>query len=367
MPKHETVSRDLRVQIAAGAFAPSGKLPSEAQLVERFGVSRPTVARALRDLQSEGLVERRVGSGTYVRCSSQVAPPQAQVLGLLVPERGKTEIFEAICGELGALARVHGFGLLWGGSPLPYADRDSTPEHAVEVCQQFIDKSVAGVFFAPLEYSEDKERINRELLERLRESGTPVTLLDRDVVSFPKRSEFDLVSLDNFSAGFMLAEHLVRLGAQQLRFVARPGSAPTVDARIGGVREAIARSGLPLSLEFVCYGDPSDRSFVKGLKVGKSCDAIICANDLTAAELLKTLNELKVSVPSKVRVVGFDDVRYATLLPVSLTTISQPCREIAQVAFRAMQERIGEPTIPARTLTVPPRLVVRDSCGAYST
>ena len=45
----------------------------------------------------------------------------------------------------------------------------------------------------------------------------------------------------------------------------------------------------------------------------------------------------------------------ATLLPVSLTTIHQPCREIAQVAFRAMQERIREPTIPPRTLTLAPR------------
>ncbi len=65
------------------------------------------------------------------------------------------------------------------------------------------------------------------------------------------------------------------------------------------------------------------------------------------------------------RVVGFDDVRYATLLSVSLTTIHQPCRDIAEVAFRALQERIREPTIPPRTLMLAPRLVVRESCGAY--
>lgn len=364
MSKHEEVSRELRIEIASGAFHPSNKLPSEAQLVERFGVSRPTVARALRDLQTEGLIERRAGSGTYVTAERQ-SIRDTQVLGLLVPERGTTEIFEAICGELGALARVQGFGLLWGGSPIPYADRDSTPEHAVEVCQQFIDKSVSGVFFAPLEYSTEKEQINRELLERLRQSGIPVILLDRDVMPFPKRSDFDLVSLDNFSAGFALAEHLIRLGCRQLRFVARPGSAPTVDARIGGVREAIFHSGHSVDLNLVAYGNPSDVKFVRGLQSGKKCDGIICANDFTAAELLKTLTSLKVKVPSQVRVVGFDDVRYATLLPVSLTTIHQPCREIAQIAFRTMLERITEPTIPPRTLTLAPRLVVRDSCGAY--
>jgi LacI family transcriptional regulator len=35
------------------------------------------------------------------------------------------------------------------------------------------------------------------------------------------------------------------------------------------------------------------------------------------------------------------------------------------IAFRAMLERIAEPTIPARNLSVTPRLVVRESCGAY--
>ncbi|MEM7311512.1 MAG: GntR family transcriptional regulator [Planctomycetota bacterium] len=358
------VSRELRIEIASGAFAPSGKLPSEAQLVERFGVSRPTVARALRDLQNENLVERRAGSGTFVRIKSS-SQTQSQVLGLLIPDRGTTEIFEAICGELGALARVNGFGLLWGGSPLPYADRDSTPEHAVEVCQHFIDKAIAGVFFAPLERAADSEKINRMLLEQLRQSGTPVVLLDRDVTSFPNRSHFDLVSLDNFRAGYMLAKHLIRLGSKQIRFVAREGSAPTVDARIGGVREAIVKNGQNCDARFVSRGDPADTKFVSSLKIGRSCDAIVCANDHTAAELLKTLSRLSIDVPSTVRVVGFDDVRYATLLSVSLTTISQPCREIAQVAFRTMQERIQEPTIPPRTLTLAPRLVVRDSCGAY--
>jgi LacI family transcriptional regulator len=364
MPKHDTISQELRAEIACGRYEASGRLPSEAQLVERFGVSRPTIARALRDLQAEGLIQRRAGSGTYVQPPGRV-PSAAKVLGLLVPERGTTEIFEAICGELGALARVHGFGLLWGGSPMPYADRDSTPEHAAEVCRQFIEKEVTGVFFAPLEYTAEKDRVNRELLEQLRQSGIPVVLLDRDIAPFPKRSEFDLVSLDNFSAGFMLAEHLIRLGCGRLRFVARPGSAPTVDARIGGVREAMIRYGVDPGPNLVAQGDPEDVEFVRGLKPGRGCDGIICANDFTAAELLKTLASIPVDVPSKVRVVGFDDVRYATLLAVPLTTIHQPCREIAQVAFRAMQERIREPTIPPRTLSLAPTLVVRESCGAY--
>jgi len=86
---------------------------------------------------------------------------------------------------------------------------------------------------------------------------------------------------------------------------------------------------------------------------------------VTAAQLLQTLARLDLKVPQNVRVVGFDDVRFATLLSVPLTTIQQPCREIALTAFNAMRERMANPTLPARSLLLRPHLVVRESCGAY--
>lgn len=364
MAKHEIICKELRIEIAAGKYGKEGQLPSEAQLVERYGVSRPTVARALRDLQSEGLIHRRAGAGTFVSKKPQLES-EVQLLGLLVPERGLTEIFENICGELGALARVNGYGLLWGDSPVPFRDRDSSPQHALDVCHLFIERGVVGVFFAPIEFETDKDQVNREVLELLSQAGIPIVLLDRDVPTFPKRSPFDLISIDNFSAGFMLAEHLIRLGCKQLRFVARPGSAPTVDARIGGTREALVRLGINPSLDLVAFGDPADRDFVRKLHAGFDCDGIICANDVTARQLLSTLRHLNIKVPDQVRVAGFDDVRNATLLSVPLTTIHQPCNEIAEVAFRAMLGRIREPGIPPRTITLAPRLVVRESCGTY--
>jgi LacI family transcriptional regulator len=158
MSEHDAISQVLRAQIASGRYDGAGNLPSETQPAERFGVSRPTVAKALRDLQVEGLLERRAGSGTFVRPRGR-GESSARVLVLPVPERGTTETFEAICGELGALARANEFGVLWGDYPLPRADRASTPEHAAEVCRQFIDKAVTGVFFAPMEYSAKRDQL----------------------------------------------------------------------------------------------------------------------------------------------------------------------------------------------------------------
>jgi GntR family transcriptional regulator, histidine utilization repressor len=59
------VKRYLKDGLAAGRWAPGALMPSEHDLVSRFSVSRMTVNRALRELQGEGLVERRQGVGTF--------------------------------------------------------------------------------------------------------------------------------------------------------------------------------------------------------------------------------------------------------------------------------------------------------------
>ncbi len=59
------VKQHLKDGLAAGRWPPGALMPSEADLVAAFGVSRMTVSRALRELQAEGLVERTQGVGTF--------------------------------------------------------------------------------------------------------------------------------------------------------------------------------------------------------------------------------------------------------------------------------------------------------------
>jgi GntR family histidine utilization transcriptional repressor len=63
---HAMVKAALRERIARGGWQPGVKLPSERELVTEFGCARMTVHRALNDLEEEGLIERRQGSGSYV-------------------------------------------------------------------------------------------------------------------------------------------------------------------------------------------------------------------------------------------------------------------------------------------------------------
>jgi DNA-binding LacI/PurR family transcriptional regulator len=353
------------VEIAAGQFAPSGRLPSEAQLVKRFGVSRPTVGRALRELQDQGLVDRRVGAGTFVRSVSPGPASGRRQFGLMIPGLGTTEIFEAICGELAGLARVREYGLLWGSGTRPGPDTDSSVREVEQWCEQFIKREVSGVFFAPFEGMPHQVEVNQRLAERLRKTGIAVVLLDRDLGQFPTRSEFDLVGVDNFGGAYLLAEHLIKLGCRRPAFVMRPLGASAVAGRIAGVREAMLDHEMAVPARLVRIGEPDDPAFVDELTADGQVDAAICANDQTAALLMRSLERIGVRVPRDVRVVGFDDVRLAALLSVPLTTIHQPVRDIAVTAFRAMMDRIADPTLPPRNFTLSARLVVRESCGAY--
>ena len=365
-PRHREISGKLRAEIAAGKYDRDRRLPTEQQLVHRFKLSRPTVARALRDLADEGLIERRAGSGTFLRQpSAGVSGVADRQLGLLIPGLGSTEIFEVICGELAGVARVHDYHLLWGGGAHPRHDISAGVESMQQFCDHFIQKKIRGVFFAPVEHVENKSEINHNMASQLRQAGVAVVLLDRDLGDFGTRSDFDLVSIDNLTGGHMLATHLIKLGCRKPLFVARPLSAQTVILRAAGAREALRMHGIREPDHFLRNGDPSDPRFVESLDAGRSCDGVICSNDYTAAMLIQTFERMKIRVPRHVRVVGFDDVRYATLLAVPLTTVHQPCREIAITALNAMRDRIADPTAPTRTLMLNPRLVVRESCGAY--
>ena len=363
--KHRKISTRLETEIAAGRYGAGARLPSELQLVKQFGVSRPTVARALRDLETKGLIERRAGSGTYVKSGQGQRGNADRVLGLLVPGLSNTEIFHIICGEIASLARVHEYGLLWGGSTNPRQDSDASLKHAEEICKQFIERKISGVFFAPAELQPRQEEANCKLAESLRDAGVTVVLIDRDLGAFPERSDFDLVGIDNVAGGYMVAEHLIKLGCRKILFVSRPLSAATVHARIAGIREALVQNHLDLDSHWIKEGDPADIKFVRSLISGRLADAIICANDDTAAMLIRTMESQGMRPPRDIRVVGFDDVKYATLVSVPLTTIHQPCRDIALVAFQTMMRRLAEPTLPAQSISLTPRLVVRESCGAY--
>jgi GntR family transcriptional regulator of arabinose operon len=355
--KYRQVFDALHRQIRSGKYEAGQKLPSEAALVKQFGTSRITVGRAVRDLQQRGFVERRAGSGTYVREPTRTGLS----FGLLIPDLGETEIFEPICEGMAASPQSDGHVLLRGGSNSSGATKN---EAAWRMCRQYIAHKVAGVFFAPLELTVSKDEVNHRIVRALERARIPIILLDRCILPYPHRCAHDLVGIDNRRAGYLAAEHLLKLGARRIVFVAQPDSAPTVEARIAGYREALYAHGCAFKPEWVRRLDPSTKDEVRRMTKTLRAEAFVCANDRTAGLLMHSLIALGYRIPADVKIAGMDDVGYASLLPVPLTTIHQPCRAIGEAAMSAMLERIAQPAMLPRDILLECRLVVRESCGS---
>jgi GntR family transcriptional regulator of arabinose operon len=359
-PKYRQVYSTLRGQIQSGRLKPGQRLPSEAELVRTYGTSRITVGRAVRELQVAGLVERRVGSGTYVKALPAAA---ALSFGLLIPDLGETEIFEPICQGMMASPQAREHALVWGSVT---GDELSKEDRAWQLCRQYIDRRVSGVFFAPLELTADKDDVNHRIARSLDEARIPVVLLDRTVMSYPNRGHHDLVGIDNRRAGFEITDHVLRLGRRRVAFIGSPHAAATVDGREAGYREALYSWNVPIDRALAARLDASDAAAVRAFMDAYRPDAIVCANDRTAGRLMHTLLHLGYRIPRDVSLVGIDDVEYASLLPVPLTTLRQPTRQIGDAAITAMLERVKRAGLPARDILLHCDLIVRASCGAKS-
>jgi GntR family transcriptional regulator of arabinose operon len=359
-PKYKQIYALLRQAIEDNRYPLGSRLPSENEMVEQFHASRPTIGRALAQLESEGLIDRRAGSGTFVtRRNSE----SSLVFGLLIPQLGETEIFEPICRGISKAGAGSHHELIWG--PLFPGDTRSEVQ-AERLCEYYLSRELSGVFFAPLELSAGKDAVNLRIVRAFDEAGIPVVLLDRDICDYPGRSRYDLVGLDNRRAGRAVTEHLIAQGARRIVFFGRPYSAPTVTQRILGYRDAIYAAHYDGLEPAQVSGDAGDRATVDRLILQLKPDAIVCANDYTAAQMMTTLDTLGVAVPSQVRVTGMDDVKYAGLLNVPLTTIRQSCMDLGATALLAMRNRVAHPTLPALDFIVDFELIVRTSSGVES-
>jgi GntR family transcriptional regulator of arabinose operon len=359
IPKYRQVLETIKTDIVSGRYQPGQKLPSEAALIKRFETSRITVGRALRELQQAGLIERRPGSGTYV--GSGPVDEAGLLFGLLFPNVADTEIFGPIRQGMSEAPQASKHALLWGNlTPDPATKSNQT----WDLCQQYIRKKVGGVFFAPLERSAESDETNQRIIFALERARIPVVLIDRCFLPYPERSRHDLVGIDHRRAGYMITEHLLKLGCRRIAFLAYSNSASTVAARIAGYREALFVFGAPIDPALVQSLETGDEDEVRHLMELLEPDGVVGANDRTAGRLMHTLMHLNYRIPSDVRIVGIDDVEYAKLLPVPLTTVHQPCREIGTAAVGAMLERIARPDMPVRDILLDSKLVIRESCGA---
>jgi LacI family transcriptional regulator len=215
---------------------------------------------------------------------------------------------------------------------------------------------VAGLIISPTNVNED--------FTELRQLGIPVILLDRRTDKF----EADAVTIDNVGGAYLAVKHLADLGYERIGTIGGSPHLTTGRERYEGYRKALNAAGLKIDEKLVKIGDFKTESGYylasELMSLPHPPQAIFVANNLMTLGTLRALRENNVRVPQDVALVGFDDMPWSSELCPPLTAVSQPTYELGQETVNLLLRRLANPNAPIRTVTLQPRLIVRESCGA---
>lgn len=308
-------------------------------VLNRPGIVTPaTVARVTDAIEALGFVRNDA--------ARQLRAGRSRSFGLIVPD-ARNPFFMDVAHGAQSRALDDGYTVLMGGS-------DDASEREQTLLELFESQRVAGLLISPV-------RTELSRLRELRRSGIPVVLVDRGS-SDPSISS---VSVDDIEGGRIAARHLIGLGRRRIAFVGGPLDFEQVADRLSGARSVVDRHP-SVSLEVL----PTDAMSVpEGRRIGvriaqmdaaRRPDAVFAANDLLAMGVLQALVMAgSLSVPEDMALIGYDDIAFASVAVVPITSVRQPAAEIGAKAVDLLLQDTRSGT--GEQIVFQPRLVVRAS------
>jgi GntR family transcriptional regulator, arabinose operon transcriptional repressor len=353
--KYERFFIAIKQRILKGEFGYRSKLPSDNTFASMYSISRPTIAKALCELNTEGLVERRVGDGTYVI----FRPSENLNIGLLVPGlREADSLFTPTCVHLASYAHQNNVNLMWG---LSVSNNDVQLRDKIsETAQQYIDSKIACVVYSPYSSGYEDDNFNQTILNEFDKAKIPVVLFEADIVRFPNRSKFDLVTTDNFRAGFLITQHLLESGSKRVDFISQSVLPYSADLRIQGYQNALLQKGIIPQKNWVHNVNPDNFSAYPEL-FHPPVEAVICINDSLAAKYLNEFSNHFLRDTDDIKVTGFDGSPLSHYLNPPLTTFQHSCEQLSRLLFQVLMDRIRNKNSPPRTVFANGTLIIRQS------
>ena len=232
--------------------------------------------------------------------------------------------------------------------------KDKAPEIFRELLYGVKPHSVISISIKP----------DDEVLSEFREEGIQLIMIEEAAEGFPS------VRVDNIKGAFSAVDYLVKKGMTKIGIVSGSLSAANdggmCHERFRGYCDALTMHGISYNPERLL--EVADYSFEDGveavnriLKRSVKFDSLFCAaGDMTAAGVIRQLQEKGINVPSDMAVVGYDDIIISSVLRPSLTTVHQPIFEMGRTAIDMALEHINKkPASGPRVFT--PKLVIRES------
>ncbi|MFP8779878.1 LacI family DNA-binding transcriptional regulator [Hydrogenophaga sp. RWCD_12] len=173
---------------------------------------------------------------------------------------------------------------------------------------------------------------------------------------------YPVVGGDNAMGGYLATRHLIDHGCRRIAFFGDI-SHPEAGLRYQGYARALQEAGIeqdPRLLQSFLFGDSRIREVIDGwLDQNLAFDAIFASSDVTAISLMGSLNERGLSIPSQVRLVGYDDIALSEHVHPTLTTIRQPTGEAGRALVDLLFEALAGQ--PRRAIVLPAELIRRES------
>lgn len=187
----------------------------------------------------------------------------------------------------------------------------------------------------------------------------PMVVLDSDA-----EMEACVVGDDSVLGGRLAAQFLLDRGFRRIGFLTGPVDHPRSRDRWKGCSQAMSEAGIAMDSVLKVTGELSISggytAMQELLKQGRP-EALFAFNDLMAMGAYRAAAEAGLKIPTELSIIGYDDLEIASYMIPALTTIHQPSYGLGAKAAEILIEHLIKKTKLPATLTLEPRLVVRDS------
>lgn len=319
MPKYIQVAETLRKEIADGVFSDGQTLMTEEELRIRFNVSRQTVRQAIALLENDGLVDRRRGSGTYVRHGSRHRTGTASIAVITMYITGY--IFPSILSGIESVLNEHDCIMNLSAS---YND----PKRERAILERLLDSGTDGIIVEGVRTA--GENVNRDIYRKFAERNIPVLFMNAYYEDMPHVPH---VIMDDYGGGRRAARELMRRGYRSMACVLKSDDQQGLE-RGRGFMEELAVYGVKVPEENILYFKTGEwknlfetergKAFLDRLATKGLVDGVCCYNDDFAVNLMHRLMCKGVSLPEDMGFISFDGSPEGKVMSPALTTLAHP-------------------------------------------
>lgn len=333
---------------------PGKPLPSRPHLCDKLQTTRTTLDRAVQELEKEGVVYSKSGSGTYAIGILQGKVDTVENWGVIVPSISE-EIYSLLTRGIENIACHRGANIILCNS-------DNDPEKQKCYIKRLLLAGVSGFIIVPIiSYNVEVSNI---LYGTLLKSNIPFVLCNRSVEGI----HAPIVRSNDFYGGYIATKHLISKGYCSIAYIAQTIYSVSIE-RCQGYISALMENGYEIdrSMIIIPYEERKNgvyENMKQLLSQEKKPDAVFCFNDKVAVNVCRAVQDMGRKVSEEVGIIGYDNNIYASVNHPPITTISFKSMEIGEKAAEILVKLIRGEKLNSNfnEYLYQPSIVEKESC-----